>query len=1310
MKNLIKTSLLLLALLLPATAVAYDFEVGGIYYNINGNEVTVTQKGNGSWYDTSAYTGIINIPETVTYDGVTYAVTAIDASAFFGCSGLISVTVPNSVTKIGSNAFNSCSGLKTVTIGNGVSSIGNDAFAYCSGLMDMIVDSHNPKYDSRDGCNAIIMTARNSLLYGCQNTIIPNTVTKIENYAFNGCSTLKSVIIPSSVTSIGYGAFDGCSGVTSMIVDSDNSKYDSRDNCNAIIQTSTNTLVAGCQNTIIPNTVTKIRDYAFEGCTSLTSMTIPNSVTSIGHSAFYGCSGLADLTISNSLTRIQWGAFYGCSSLKSVTIPNSVTFIEDCAFMHCRALSSVEMSNSVRTIGESAFRYCNLLSVDIPQTVTKINDHAFGGCTNLKDVYSYITDLSKVSVGASVWPGFDSNRTLHVPYRTAAAYQADEHWYPYFGQIVEMDSEFGLVGDVNGDGQVDIADINAVNDIILGIDGYTTAADVNSDGEITIADLNAIIDIITGGDQEPVHEWVDLGLPSGTLWATCNVGANAPEEYGDYFSWGETASKNLYDWSTYKWCDGSDNTLTKYCTDNRYGTIDNKSELDPDDDAAFMNWGPSWRMPTEEQYLELEDKCSWTWTTMNGVSGYLVKGRNGNSIFLPGAGYRKANSQYATGSNGYYWSLALYSADDPSFARGMSFTQSGHRGAFGAQRSNGCVVRPVRMSQDDVYIEQKSLDLGGVLIGETCSGELTIVNCTYEDKTIKASTDAPFSFQQEDGSTSSMTVVAPAMSSVQVTVLFTSSTPGTYDGNVTVQCSGFDEDQKVIPVHALAFTDDFLQQDYVDLGLPSGTLWATRDIGANSPVEYGDRFAWGETAPKNTYTLYNYKWCRGSYTSLTKYCTDSDYGTVDNLAVLEPEDDAATVNWGPEWCMPSLQQIQELINSCTVTKAQLNGVLGHLVIGPNGTTMFMPANNHYWSRTLSSSPDYAYGLVINSNDWSWNYFWGPRAEGNRVRAVRKSLDNLNVYIEQESLDLGDVPIGETRSGKLTIVNNTSGSVRLTATVDEPFLFIQGEGTTSQKIITVSGNSSNTVTVMFTATTPGQFDGNVVFRSGALDGGLCAVPVHAHAFTDSIPQHEYVDLGLPSGTLWATCNVGASRPEQYGDYFAWGETEPKEYYDWNTYKWGYYDEDSYLRLTKYNTNIYYGPNDNKLELDPEDDAAYVNWGPEWRMPTLEEIQELDENCTWQWTQRNGVNGRLVTGPNGNSIFLPAAGGRTRDIVFNSGGFAYYWSRSLYTRKKLVLESADSAEAYIQFFSSGRHEVWYDLRYEGLPVRAVYVPQN
>lgn len=154
------------------------------------------------------------------------------------------------------------------------------------------------------------------------------------------------------------------------------------------------------------------------------------------------------------------------------------------------------------------------------------------------------------------------------------------------------------------------------------------------------------------------HEYVDLGL--SVKWATCNVGASKPEEYGDYFAWGETTPKSTYDWSTYKWCRGSRETPTKYNTKSSYGIVDNKTTLELSDDAARANWGGSWRMPTDAEWIELENNCTWTWTTQNGVEGYKVTSeKNGNSIFLPVAGYRSDSSLYYAGSCGYYWSSSF---------------------------------------------------------------------------------------------------------------------------------------------------------------------------------------------------------------------------------------------------------------------------------------------------------------------------------------------------------------------------------------------------------------------------------------------------------------------------------------------------------------------------------------------------------------------------------------------------------------------------------------------------------------------------
>ena len=191
------------------------------------------------------------------------------------------------------------------------------------------------------------------------------------------------------------------------------------------------------------------------------------------------------------------------------------------------------------------------------------------------------------------------------------------------------------------------------------------------------------------------YGYVDLGL--SVKWATCNVGANNPEDYGDYFAWGETTTKDTYNWSTYKYCNGDYNLLTKYCNNSSYGNngfTDNKTQLELSDDAARANWGGSWRMPTDAEWTELREQCTWTWTTQNGVYGTKVTSKtNENSIFLPAAGYRGGSSLTDAGSGGYYWSSSLY-ADYPNDAWYVYF-DFGNVSRDGSYRYDGQSVRPV---------------------------------------------------------------------------------------------------------------------------------------------------------------------------------------------------------------------------------------------------------------------------------------------------------------------------------------------------------------------------------------------------------------------------------------------------------------------------------------------------------------------------------------------------------------------------------------------------------------------------------------
>ena len=381
-----KTKLLTLlcTLMCAGNLFAYDFYADGIYYNkLGGDSVSVTYKTT----DFNSYSGSVTIPETVTYSNTTYRVTTIGEEAFYNCTGLTSVTIPNSVTTIGEKAFYNCFGLTSVTIGNSVTTIGDYAFYFCSGLTSVTIPNSVTTIGSSAFLNCI----------GLTSVTIGNSVTTIGSYAFASCSKLTSITIPNSVTTIGDYAFKYCSGLTSVT---------------------------------IPNSVTTIGEEAFYYCKGLKSVTIGNSVTTIGEEAFYNCTGLTSVTIPNSVTSIGKKAFYECTGLTSVTIGNSVTTIGSSAFSGCTGLTLLTIGNSVRTIGSYAFEGCsNLTSVTlhsnaicsktytsssnignifgsqveeyiIGDSVTTIGENAFYGCINLEEVKGC---QNVISIGAGAF-------------------------------------------------------------------------------------------------------------------------------------------------------------------------------------------------------------------------------------------------------------------------------------------------------------------------------------------------------------------------------------------------------------------------------------------------------------------------------------------------------------------------------------------------------------------------------------------------------------------------------------------------------------------------------------------------------------------------------------------------------------------------------------------------------------------------------------------------------------------------------------------------------------------------------------------
>ena len=404
-----------------------------------------------------------------------------------------------------------------------------------------------------------------------------------------------------------------------------------------------------------------------------------------------------------------------------------------------------------------------------------------------------------------------------------------------------------------------------------------------------------------------VPEAVDLGLPSGLKWASFNLMASAPEEVGAYYAWGETEPKVNYSWSTYKWCKGSNKTMTKYCTESAYGNngyTDDKGFLYADDDAASVLLGGDWRMPTSAEWQELWNNCNRTSATVNGVTGYKLSGKKdgytNKSIFLPAAGY-KTGTSISEASSMFYWSKSLYSLE-PYYALGLRYTSYSSSGS----RSSGFLVRAVK--GDWIPVTGISLDKSSATLttGGTVKLSAALAPSTASETGVIWRSSNESVATVSDGA---VTGVAPGTATI---------TAKSADGGYTATCNVSVNSRVYVP-------------EAVDLGLPSGLKWASFNLMASAPEEFGAYYAWGETEPKVNYSWSTYKWCRGSEKTITKYCYDSAYGNngyTDNKGVLDAEDDAAAVALGGKWRIPTYSDYLELAANCSSSTVTINGVSG----------------------------------------------------------------------------------------------------------------------------------------------------------------------------------------------------------------------------------------------------------------------------------------------------------------------------------------------------------------------------------------------
>ena len=825
------------------------------------------------------------------------------------------------------------------------------------------------------------------------------------------------------------------------------------------------------------------------------------------------------------------------------------------------------------------------------------------------------------------------------------------------------------------------------------------------------------------------HEYVDLGLPSGTLWATCNVGATKPEEYGDYFAWGETQPKETYNWSTYKWCRGSSDTQTKYCTDSYYGTVDNKTTLDLSDDAARANWGGSWRMPTTEEQQELINNCTWTWTwtTQNGVNGYKVTSKsNGNSIFLPAAGCRDDSSLNDAGSYGDYWSSSLCTDDSSIGAYGLYFGSRYVDWGYSSRRY-GFSVRPVctqnSMSQREMYIWQNG-------------GKTTFVVADVDSVT--------FSGSNLTNPTTPNGGIGVFSVGEGKTVTFS---PGNLQYHPANDEWRFAENQT-----------DYIGEENSNCSLTyNGWLdlfgWSTRrnKFGVSTSTDFSDYYVpfvdWGRNkigndVPNTWRTLSSTEW---DYLLNTRANASSLIGIacVNNVngLILLPDN----------WTCPSDVTFKSGFHSSygvdyyaayqTFTAGQWSKLesAGAVFLPASGNRYGSDINSvrysgYYWSASVAYDkfvygPGFYSDAVIMLSNFCCN--------GQSVRLV-KDIDGSNTpnnpnddpdnpnnpnddpddpddpvvitgvtvkaKVPAHWIDLITVWVWPTggegeefipvREGDWYVYTHTAGT-------ELNIIFKNGFGWTGahNQTVDITGITQNTCIKI-------EQEGSGKATYTIVD---CLSGEEDEEEDDEEPErpetpatgmengYEWVDLGL--SVKWATCNVGASKPEEYGDYFAWGETQPKSNYDGGTYK---YCNGSLVSLTKYCTDSCYGTVDNKTTLELSDDAARANWGGSWRMPTDAELTELREQCTWTWTRQNGVYGYKVTskksGYTNKSIFLPGAGyrsGSSLNYSDGAGNYGYYWSSSLDTVSSYFAWPVYFGSVYVNRYSRGR-DYGYSVR--------------
>lgn len=591
-----------------------------------------------------------------------------------------------------------------------------------------------------------------------------------------------------------------------------------------------------------------------------------------------------------------------------------------------------------------------------------------------------------------------------------------------------------LKGDANGDGRITMADAKLAAQAYLSIvptDINAAAADMDGDGVITVADANAILNKVLGCLDG--HEYVEI---NGIKWAKMNVGATTEAGsyktcYGNFFAWGETEphySSMTYTsatTATFVWKGGKQG----YTMRPNYA----EEELDAEHDAATQAWGGTWRTPGRVEFEALAEACTGSKSIQTateltskvekggiyrlsadqtfepeytGVAGILFVAQADitKKVFFPATGYISGTTWSNPGTYGYLWSSSLYTTNT-TYAYALGLLNSSVRPSANEYTSRGFTVRPVSgVRKGAVAVESITISgTSNILIGGTATLRATVLPANATNGAVTWTSSDP----------EVATVTNTGGINTQVTAL--------KRGTATITATAKDGSGVFATITVTIGEQTIDGHEYVDLGLPSGIKWATVNVGADSPEESGNYFAWGETTGmkegKVSFDNTTYKWYDNATEKSTKYCTDEDEGIVDNKTQLEASDDAATANWGKNWRTPTEEEMKELRDNCTWTWTSLNGIDGYEVASKvNGNSIFLPAmgyyhmfnkigtNSFYWTSSLFI------GISRSARILAFNYEFfdvgrSYRSYGLPVRAVSGTVNVQSMLLNYTNVTI-----------------------------------------------------------------------------------------------------------------------------------------------------------------------------------------------------------------------------------------------------------------------------------------------------------------